>query len=242
VRSCAAPSNHHPAHAQTTLLLTPRPSPPSTLEEARTSTTVVTPLELRTPFPGRLAMNSSPDDALVRAAQQGDRSAFGLLYSRYSRMVHGILLSRVPYPDVDDLVQDVFLQALPRLATLREVSKFPAWLASIARNRATDFYRRSRPHDEFSEESADETVDPPASNPTPHSSAEAHAALDAILSLPETYRETLILRLVEGMTGPEIAERTGLTHGSVRVNLHRGMQQLRETLGRKAAPLTGGEL
>ena len=52
-----------------------------------------------------------------------------------------------------------------------------------------------------------------------------------IRSLPEAYRETLILRLVEGMTGPEIAARTGLTAGSVRVNLYRGMQQLREKLG-----------
>ena len=42
--------------------------------------------------------------------------------------------------------------------------------------------------------------------------------------------DTLALRLVEGMTGPEIAERTGLTHGSVRVNLHRGMKMLREKL------------
>jgi RNA polymerase sigma-70 factor (ECF subfamily) len=40
----------------------------------------------------------------------------------------------------------------------------------------------------------------------------------------------LILRLVEGMTGPEIAARTGMTHGSVRVNLHRGMEQLRAKL------------
>jgi RNA polymerase sigma-70 factor (ECF subfamily) len=40
----------------------------------------------------------------------------------------------------------------------------------------------------------------------------------------------LILRLVEGMTGPEIAARTGLTPGSVRVNLHRGMHQLRAKL------------
>jgi RNA polymerase sigma-70 factor (ECF subfamily) len=48
--------------------------------------------------------------------------------------------------------------------------------------------------------------------------------------MPEAYRETLMLRLVEGMTGPEIAMRTGLTPGSVRVNLHRGMQQLRAKL------------
>ena len=64
--------------------------------------------------------------------------------------------------------------------------------------------------------------------------SEAQQVLEAIRALPDTYRETLILRLVEGMTGPEIAARTGLTHGSVRVNLHRGMQQLREILGRKA--------
>jgi RNA polymerase sigma-70 factor (ECF subfamily) len=47
-----------------------------------------------------------------------------------------------------------------------------------------------------------------------------------------------MLRLVEGMTGPEIAARMGLTHGSVRVNLHRGMQMLREKLAEKATPAT----
>jgi RNA polymerase sigma-70 factor, ECF subfamily len=185
---------------------------------------------------------SSSDDALVRAAQQGDRAAFGILYSRYARMVHGILLSRVSYADVDDLVQDVFLQALPRLASLREVSRFPGWLAAIARNRASDFHRRSKPADQLDDEPTESAQNHPATSPRSHSCAEAQAALQAILSLPDTYRETLILRLVEGMTGPEIAARTGLTHGSVRVNLHRGMQQLREILGRKAAPLTGGEL
>ncbi len=205
--------------------------------------------ELHSSPSGFVAVNAlpnhdGPDDALVRAAQQGDRSAFGLLYSRYARMVHGILLSRVPHADVDDLVHDVFLQALPRLSSLREVSKFPGWLATIARNRATDFHRRSKPLDEFVEETtaAEDGATHPSMPPTFHSTVEARAALDAILSLPESYRETLILRLVEGMTGPEIAARTGLTHGSVRVNLHRGMQQLREILVRKAAPLTGGEL
>ena len=54
------------------------------------------------------------------------------------------------------------------------------------------------------------------------------ALLAAVGELPEAYREPLILRFVEGMSGPEIAARTGLTHGSVRVNLHRGMQLLRE--------------
>jgi len=205
--------------------------------------------ELRSSRSGPSAVNppyepGGPDDALVRAAQQGDRAAFGFLYARYSRMVHGILLARVSFSDVDDLVQDVFLQALPRLSTLREVSRFPGWLASIARNRATDFHRRAKPNDEFDEESASALTEQPAPSTrhSSHSSVEAHAVLDAIRSLPDAYREPLILRLVEGMTGPEIAARTGLTHGSIRVNLHRGMLQLREILGRKASPPTGGAL
>ena len=66
--------------------------------------------------------------------------------------------------------------------------------------------------------------------------------LAAIRRLPEAYRETLVLRLVEGMTGPEIAERTGLTPGSVRVNLHRGMQMLREALGRSDEAVSGDYL
>ena len=208
-------------------------------------------LELRGPLPGRIAVNApaghlGADEALVRAAQGGDRSAFGTLYSRYARMVHGILLSRVPPAAAEDLVQDVFLQALPRLISLRDVSRFSGWLAAIARNRATDFHRQSHPHDEFNEESGEGGGSARSANRhAPDTNMEAQTVLNAILSLPEAYREPLILRLVEGMSGPEIAARTGLTHGSVRVNLHRGMQQLREMLGHKAtqaaSPASGGE-
>jgi len=170
------------------------------------------------------------DDAqLVEAARRGDRSAFGRLYDRYARMVHGILLARVPVRDAGDLVQDVFLQALYSLAGLRDAARFGAWLAAIARNRANDYHRRAIEEVELSDEvvQKESRVD--------SAEAEAVLVLAAIRSLPETYRETLFLRLVEGMTGPEIAARTGLTPGSVRVNLHRGMQQLREKLAQLPA-------
>jgi RNA polymerase sigma-70 factor (ECF subfamily) len=138
-------------------------------------------------------------------------------------MVHGILLARVPRIDVEDLLQDVFLTVYRRLRTLREPAAFAGWLAMIARNRATDHLRRVPKTEELPE-------DLPADNV---SEAEANAILGIIRSLPEAYRETLVLRLVEGMTGPEIAARTGLTPGSVRVNLHRGLTQLKEKLGRR---------
>jgi RNA polymerase sigma-70 factor, ECF subfamily len=165
---------------------------------------------------------------LVRAAQEGDMSAFGRLYSRYAKIVHGILLARVPRTEVDDLVQDVFLQALPRLKALRDLTRFGGWLAVITRNRANDYHRQSYTSGLSKFVAEDEVQVLESSAP---GGLRAETVLEMIRTLPETYRETLILRLVEGMTGPEIAARTGLTPGSVRVNLHRGMQQLREKLG-----------
>jgi RNA polymerase sigma-70 factor (ECF subfamily) len=194
---------------------------------------VETPINLQISLAERAAVNrfslcDSPDDDLVRAAQGGDRVAFGLLYERYARMVHGILLGRVPSYAVEDLVQDVFLRAMPRVGSLRDVSRFGGWLAAIARNRAADFFRQSQPGMEQFEDSAEAETE--SKEVSAVDKAEALAILSAIRTLPEVYREPLILRLVEGMTGPEIAARTGLTHGSVRVNLHRGMQQLRQIL------------
>jgi RNA polymerase sigma-70 factor, ECF subfamily len=177
------------------------------------------------PVNERFASDDSEDVRLVHAAREGDRAAFGRLYERYARMVHGVLLARVPASAVDDLVQDVFIRALRRLSALRKSECFGAWLAAIARNLANDFHRRSVP-----EESMPETIEVPDETANTDHQRDAAAVLEAIRGLPDVYRETLILRLVEGMTGPEIAERTGLTHGSVRVNLHRGMQQLRAIL------------
>jgi RNA polymerase sigma-70 factor (ECF subfamily) len=172
----------------------------------------------------QLVGGRSESACLVGAAREGDRAAFGRLYQLFARMVHAILLARVPRADVDDLVQDVFLAALRRLHTLRDDESFGAWIAMIARNRAVDYHRRSRETTELPEELAGgDAVE-----------TEAFAVLAAVKQLPDAYRETLLMRLVEGMTGPEIAARTGLTPASVRVNLHRGMKQLREKLGGKA--------
>jgi RNA polymerase sigma-70 factor (ECF subfamily) len=158
---------------------------------------------------------------LVKAVLEGDRDGFACLYDRYAGLVHGILLARVPRIEVDDLVQDIFLHAFKKLHTLRDAAAFGPWIAMIARNRAVDFHRRSKETVEINDDlRGSDTHD-----------SRAQEILELIRSLPEAYRETLVLRLVEGMTGPEIAARTGLTAASVRVNLHRGMKLLREQLG-----------
>lgn len=171
----------------------------------------------------RQRSDESAPAALIQAVLAGDRDQYGRLYSLYAPLVHGILLARVPRSEAEDLVQDIFLHALRKLNTLRDPNAFGPWIGMIARNRAMDFHRKSR-------ETVEVTDDLKSSDATEIRAAEI---LEIIRALPDAYRETLVLRLVEGMTGPEIAERTGLTPASVRVNLHRGMKLLREKLGFK---------
>lgn len=161
---------------------------------------------------------------LVVAAQAGNRDAFGALYERFHRVVHAIALARVPACDAGDVVQDVFADAWRMCARLREPAAFAGWIVAIARNRATDAARHQRARRTTDGHTGDLAVDPPPR-------VEAAAALRAIRALPDTYRETLIMRLVEGLTGPEIAAHTGMSPESVRVHLHRGLKLLRERLG-----------
>ena len=144
----------------------------------------------------------------------------------FARAVHGVLLARLGREDAEDVVHDVFMHAFAHLVELREPAAFGGWICAIARRRAIDHVRRVRPT-----EPIDDFPDRFASSDRPDVTAEARAALEAIQALPEAYRETLTLRLVEGLSGPEIAAMTDLTPESVRVNLHRGFRLLRERLG-----------
>ena len=162
-----------------------------------------------------------PENDIVQRIENGEEAAFEEFYRQFSPLVHGIVLARVPYSDAEDLVQEVFLSAYRSIGKLRDRKALGPWLSTIARNRSSEYYRKRKQTDELHEDI--EHIERP--------SAEASEALRAILSLPDTYKETLVLRLVEGMTGPEIADLTGLQPASVRVNLHRGMKMLRKKLG-----------
>lgn len=173
----------------------------------------------------RLQVRDASIAELVIAARDGHAGAFAGLYERFHRAVHAVALARLSPADAGDVVQDVFADAWQKLPSLREPAAFAGWLMTMARHRAIDGVRRRRPV---------EAVAEPSVGPTPR--AEAMAALAAIRALPETYRETLIMRLVEGLSGPEIAERTGMTPDSVRVHLSRGLKLLRQRLDGEGPP------
>jgi RNA polymerase sigma-70 factor (ECF subfamily) len=169
----------------------------------------------------RQEVSQDPVVELIDRVRSGDEAAFGELYRKYGPMVHGVVLARVPRDEVQDVVQEVSLAAYKNMHSLRDARVFGPWLVKIARNRAAEYYRSTRATEELPEHVAG----------SENRKSEAAEILRSIRSLPECYSETLILRLVDGMTAKEIAERTGLKPESVRVNLHRGMEQLRERLG-----------
>jgi RNA polymerase sigma-70 factor (ECF subfamily) len=187
---------------------------------------------------------------LVQAAQAGSPDSFDALYRRHARIVHAVLIGRATRDDVQDLVQEVFLVAWRQLSTLRDPAAFGGWVVTIARRQRIDHARRQMagaqehrsPGAQEDRKAGAEAgrkagaqegarlEDLRSPDAPPDARLEAKRALEAIRILPEAYRETLVLRLVEGMTGPEIAVRTGLAPDSVRVNLCRGMKLLREAL------------
>ncbi len=165
--------------------------------------------------------------ALVVRAQGGDRRAFERLWGEHRRVVHAILLSRVPGRDAEDLLQDVAVAAWEGMSGLRDAASFRGWLSEIARNVGRRHVQRSARHGEIAD--VDE-VEPAAPQSSPLDVLEADEILATLRTLPTCYREPLVLRLVLGLSGPEIAEQLGMTKGSVRVNLHRGMSLLRGRL------------
>lgn len=172
---------------------------------------------------------------VVSRATRGDPAARTAIHDAFARVVHGIALAHVGPGAAEDVTQEVFCSVFASLATLRDGSALPGFVCAAARNASLDVLRQRR-----RTPATASTDGLAAREPSPATRVEqrelAERVLACIQTLPDAYRETLVLRLVSGLSGPEIAERTGMTHGSVRVNLTRGMALLRPRLQEAGLP------
>lgn len=170
----------------------------------------------------------------VRAAQGGDPDAMGRLYTRHARMVRAVLLAYLTPNDADDIVQEVFIRAIRKIGQVHNESGIGAWLAVTARNEARDWKRRIARRWKLLlrfQTQRDADLRTPR-----RCELDGDDVLAAIRRIPEEYREVLVMRLVERMTGPQIAAWSGRSHRAVRVSLHRGMHRLRQELGLEVRP------
>lgn len=184
----------------------------------------------------RTQSGAGPSDAaLVVAARAGEAWAQEALYRRYARMVNGLAWRLMPGDsDVEDLVQDVFIQALDSLDRLTEPAAFGSWVGSITVRTAHKRIRRKRLKLRLGlarREPID--VDAVVSSSAPPDVASELRALYRLLDeLPTEARIALVLRRVEGMQLAEIAEHMKLSLATVKRRLETAESMLAERAGR----------
>lgn len=177
------------------------------------------------------------DETLIVAAKTGDRAALEALLVRHTPAVLRFANRLCDDPaDADDVVQETLIAAVKGLGNLREAAAMRSWLFSIARSFAAR-QRRRRTADPL-----DDAVVAHA-GPGPDDVAagvELDGSLDeAIRALDPKYREVLVLRDVEGLTAPEVADAIGVGVDTVKTRLHRARAAVRLRLAPARAPGPG---
>jgi RNA polymerase sigma-70 factor (ECF subfamily) len=176
-----------------------------------------------------VAMTDS-ESSLVQRAQRGERAAFDELVRRTSRLVFARLhLDTGDVHLAEDLLQETLLTAFKSLGQLTEPDKFRPWLLRIATNTSANAVRHDRRQKRTPPSHAELT---PGHAPEPTQRLEdeerRQQLLDMLRSLPEEYRLPLWLRYFGGADYETIQAQLGLTNGSLRGLLHRGLKMLRE--------------
>jgi RNA polymerase sigma-70 factor (ECF subfamily) len=189
---------------------------------------------------------SEAETALVLRARDGDRAAFEELVRRSSRLVFARLyLETGCVHRTEDLLQETMLRAYRSLPRLADPAGFRPWLLAIAHNALIDAARREGRRKRGSPRVAEAPLaEVPTRGPAPDEAAHREEArqrvLAALRSLPEEYRMPLALRYLTGADYDAIGEQLGLTNGSLRGFLHRGLKMLRDRLPPELADGVGG--
>lgn len=177
------------------------------------------------------------DRALVRAVLDGDRDAFRPLVEREAVAVYRACLRVMGRPaDAEDVAQEAFVIAYRSLGSYRGDGPLGAWLMRIATRQA---YRRlAQRRDPVDLATAG---DPPAGGdeteplPTLVAAERATELRRGVATLPDPYRETIAMRFFGDLALDEIASATGRPLNTVKTQLRRGLERLRDAL-RGTAP------
>ena len=177
----------------------------------------------------------APNNDEIQSLQQslkGDTSAFEMLIRKYQGLVCAVTFSATGHFDVsEDLAQEAFVQAWKNLAQLQDLQRFRGWLLSITRRCILNYYRSTKGHPVQSA-GPEQIQDHASDRPTPEEEAisreEETMVAQALMAIPENYREPLVLFYRQQHSIKEVAEIIGQPESTVRVQLHRGRQMLKD--------------
>jgi RNA polymerase sigma-70 factor (ECF subfamily) len=178
------------------------------------------------------------DAALVHAAQGGDQGAFGVLVARHAAAVLSVTTRMLGPGDAEDAAQDTFVAAFTAIGSFKQESKFSTWLYRIAVNKCHDRLRARRAFDVSLDEEQDDGWEPPDGE-TPQWEMEqsemAEAIERGIRDLPPLYRESFVLRHVEGLDYDEMSAVLDAPRDTVKMRVYKA----RGLLCRALAHLSG---
>ena len=179
--------------------------------------------------------NRLSDEELIRRIKDGDRESLSILVKAYFSKIHNRVYQLIPEPDVDDVIQDIFMGLLDSLESFEGRSAFTTWFYRIAMNKIADYHRKlSRRKENFSEEDTYKSFNP-------WEETDEMLMIESVLAdLPSKYKEILILKCSEGLSFVEIAHKLGLTYEAARSRYRRAIAMVRRriklnNLGSKAA-------
>lgn len=187
------------------------------------------------------ALARTTDAALVVRFRQGDAKAFELLVARHTRFAGAVAMGVVnDYHAALDVVQEAFVKVLDGLGNLEDPERFQAWLRHVVRSTSLDHLRRRKVTGRSAEAlpgEDDESQPLPAPGVKPEDlleQAELRAQVrEEIAALPESQREVVYLKYLEGLSYDEIADVTGLTVNTIESRLFRARSSLRKRLGER---------
>ena len=176
------------------------------------------------------------ESELIRAAQQGDETAFEQLVRLYEKKVYNLCLRMCPSAeDAAEAAQDTFLALWRGLEGFRQDAAFSTWLYRLASNACIDLLRKNkRAVDGVSLDDEDAHLEVRDHAPTPEEHIERQETQrlvsEGLSALPEEYRQVLILRELHQLSYAEITDVTSLELGTVKSRISRGRLLLRNYL------------
>jgi RNA polymerase sigma factor (sigma-70 family) len=168
------------------------------------------------------------DEDLMLAVRAGDLSRLATLFERHYRHLFEYLARMTGNRSTaEDLVQDVFVRILKYRHTFRDTSRFDTWAFRIARNVRADYFQARRIRETALDEAAEAATNELGAADVFEHDRQAERVRRALLLLREDQRELIVLARYRGMKYEAIADLLGVEVGTVKVRMHRAVNELR---------------
>ncbi len=192
------------------------------------------------------------DTEIVRRVRAGESALFEILMRRHNQRVYRVVRSVVKEEaDVEDVMQQAYINVFTHLHQFEERSQFSTWLIRIALHEAFGRRRKVQRSESMTVNPSDadddcgatmDTLTSPQADPERQAYAqELHRVLEeAVDTLPDTYRTVFMLRDVEGLSTSETGEGLGIGDEAVKTRLHRARAMIRRAVTLKIGDVAAG--